>query len=30
MILLVEQLEFLGFIIIYRRMYNPSKTLLVN
>ncbi len=25
-ILLVEQLEFLGFIIIYRRMYNPSKT----
>lgn len=30
MILLVEQLEFLGFIIIYRRMYAPSKTLLVN
>ena len=30
MILLVEQLEFLGFIIIYRRMYVPSKTLLVN
>lgn len=30
MILLVEQLEFLGFIIIYRRMYIPSKTLLVN
>lgn len=30
MILLVEQLEFLGFIIIYRRVYNPSKTLLVN
>jgi hypothetical protein len=28
MILLVEQLEFLGFIIIYRRVYNPSKTLL--
>ena len=30
MILLVEQLEFLGFIIIYRRVYNPSKTLLAN
>jgi hypothetical protein len=30
MIILVEQLEFLGFIIIYRRMYNPSKTLIVN
>jgi hypothetical protein len=29
-IILVEQLEFLGFIIIYRRMYNPSKTLLVS
>lgn len=28
-IILVEQLEFLGFIIIYRHMYNPSKTLLV-
>lgn len=26
-IILVEQLEFLGFILIYRRMYNPSKTL---
>jgi hypothetical protein len=30
MILLVEQLEFLGFIVIYRRMYNPSKTLLTH
>ncbi|WP_133121065.1 hypothetical protein [Candidatus Nitrosotalea bavarica] len=30
MILLVEQLEFLGFIIIYRRMYTPSKILLAN
>lgn len=30
MILLVEQFEFLGFIIIYRRVYNPSKTLVVN
>ncbi|MDR3782384.1 MAG: hypothetical protein P4K92_03635 [Candidatus Nitrosotalea sp.] len=30
MILLVEQLEFLGFIIIYRRVYHPSKTLLAN
>ena len=29
-IILVEQLEFLGFIIIYRHMYNPSKTLLVS
>ena len=26
-IILVEQFEFLGFIIIYRRMYVPSKTL---
>jgi hypothetical protein len=26
-IILVEQFEFLGFILIYRRMYNPSKTL---
>lgn len=30
MIILVEQLEFLGFIIIYRHVYNPSKTLLVS
>lgn len=30
MILLVEQLEFLGFIVIYRKMYNPSKTLLTH
>ena len=28
-IILVEQLEFLGFIIIYRHVYNPSKTLLI-
>lgn len=30
MILLVEQLEFLGFLVIYRRMYNSSKPLLTN
>ncbi|MDE1770458.1 MAG: hypothetical protein KGI28_07910 [Thaumarchaeota archaeon] len=30
MILLVEQFEFLGFIILYRKAYNPSKTLMVN
>lgn len=29
-IILVEQLEFLGFIIIYRHMYNHSKTLLMS
>ncbi len=30
MILLVEQFEFLGFIILYRKVYNPSKILLAN
>jgi len=30
MILLVEQLEFLGFLVLYRKVYNPSKILLVN
>jgi hypothetical protein len=28
MILLVEQFEFLGFVVLYRKIYNPSKTLL--
>jgi len=30
MILLVEQFEFLGFLVLYRKVYNPSKILLVN
>jgi len=30
MILLVEQFEFLGFIVLYRKLYSPSKTLLAN
>ncbi|MGI0017093.1 MAG: hypothetical protein ACREA1_00125 [Nitrosotalea sp.] len=30
LILLVEQFEFLGFVMIYRKIYHPSKTLLVN
>jgi hypothetical protein len=30
MILLVEQFEFLGFVVLYRKIYNPSKTLLSN
>ncbi len=30
MILLVEQFEFLGFVILYRKIYSPSKTLLTN
>lgn len=29
-ILLVEQFEFLGFIILYRKIYNSPKTLLIN
>lgn len=29
-ILLVEQLEFLGFLIIYRKIYDPSKIMLTN
>lgn len=30
MILLVEQFEFLGFVVLYRKIYSPSKTLLTN
>ncbi len=30
MILLVEQFEFLGFVVLYRKIYSPSKTLLAN
>lgn len=30
MILLVEQFEFLGFVVLYRKVYSPSKTLLTN
>jgi hypothetical protein len=30
MILLVEQLEFLGFLVIYRKIYVPSKIVLTN
>ena len=30
MILLVEQFEFLGFIILYRKLYSPQTTLLQN
>lgn len=29
-ILLVEQLEFLGFLVIYRKIYVPSKIMLTN
>jgi hypothetical protein len=29
-ILLVEQLEFLGFLIVYRKIYSPSRVLVVN
>lgn len=29
-ILLVEQFEFLGFIVLYRKIYNSPKTLLTN
>lgn len=29
-ILLVEQLEFLGFLVIYRKIYVPSKIMLAN
>ena len=29
-ILLVEQFEFLGFLILYRKIYNSPKTLLIN
>ncbi|MDH2907991.1 MAG: hypothetical protein PXX83_07865 [Candidatus Nitrosotalea sp.] len=29
-ILLVEQFEFLGFLVLYRKIYNPPKTLLIN
>jgi hypothetical protein len=29
-ILLVEQLEFLGFLVIYRKIYIPSKIILAN
>lgn len=30
MILLVEQFEFLGFVVLYRKIYNPSKASLMN
>lgn len=30
MILLVEQFEFLGFVVLYRKIYNPSKTSFAN
>lgn len=29
-ILLVEQFEFLGFLVLYRKIYNSPKTLLIN